>query len=136
MWMQLISLNKVIFEDHIFTFKYATNGNDLFSIITSSLGNKFFDNTHLRGRPFWCQNNENVAQVLDNNRIKPSQNTFLPLFFPSTWPLRQWQPVRVWEPSFIYNFNTNNNAQILRDDIAKKWNQLQIKEKNKKKKNR
>ena len=76
MWMQLTSLNKVIFEDHIFTFKYATNGNDLFSIVTSSLGNKFFDNTHLIGRPFWCQNNENVAQVLDNNRIKPSQNTF------------------------------------------------------------
>ena len=78
---------------------------------------------------------ENVAQVLDNNRIKPSQNTFVPLFFPSTWsPWRQVQSVCVWEPSFIYDFNTNNNAQILGDDIAKKWNQLQIKEKNKKKK--
>ena len=57
MWMQLISLNKVIFEDPIFTFKCATNGSDLFSIITSSSGNKFFDSTHVIGRPFWCQNN-------------------------------------------------------------------------------
>ena len=42
------------------------------------------------------------------------------------------QPDCVWEPSFIYDFDTNNIPQILGDDIAKKWNQLQFKEEKKK----
>ena len=118
--MFLNSLSKVTFEVHIliFTFKYAANSRNHFSIITLTFGNIFFDITHVRGRPFWYQNNGKWMMT----KVKFSKDFFRHCSFH-----QHGRRVVRCNPFVLGNPKVLSMTSVQGDDIAKKWNQRKFK---------